>query len=163
MSEKNRGKGLFEFANPSRVERILSRYPDKRSATLPLLHLVQSQEGYMTPAAIEVVAQLVDVHPSEIMDTLSFYTLFSTEPKGKYLLQVCQTLSCSLNGADELADHVCRKLDIQPGETTEDGKFTLMKAECLGSCDTAPVIVINSDYHERLTAEKLDKLLDSLP
>lgn len=152
----------FEFSDPLRVEAILSQYENRRSATLPLLHLVQEQERYISPEAVKSVAELVQAHPSEIVDAVSFYSLLHAEPRGKYILQICQTLPCSLNGADDMVDHVCRKLEIQPGETTDDGKFTLLKVECLGSCDTAPVIQINSDYHEGLNLEQLDALLESL-
>ncbi len=152
----------FEFAKPEMVENIVSQYPDKRSAVLPLLHLAQSQEGYITVAAIETIAQIVGVTPAEIADTVSFYTMLYTKPQGKHIVQVCQTLSCSLNGADDLVDHVCDKYKINPGETTEDGMFSLLKVECLGSCGTAPVVQINNDYHEELSIESLDELLDSL-
>lgn len=154
-------KKVFEFKDPSRVEKIVSQYPHKRSATLPLLHLVMAQEGYISPEAIATVAGIVDIHPSEIVDAVSFYSMLYTEPKGETDLQICLTLPCSLRGADVLLDHVCEKLNIQPGETTEDGKFTLMKVECLGSCDTAPVVQVNLDYHESMTVEKLDRLLES--
>ncbi|MFQ6673859.1 MAG: NADH-quinone oxidoreductase subunit NuoE [Fidelibacterota bacterium] len=163
MSSNPNRKDPFQFADSSRVERILSQYPEKRSAVLPLLHLVQSQEGYIPAEGVNAVATIVGAHPAEIMDAVSFYARFHTEPQGKYILQVCQTLPCSLNGADELVDHVCRKYHIEPGETTEDGRFTLRKVECLGSCGTAPVVQINDDYHEGLSPNEFDKLLESLP
>ena len=152
----------FEFDKPEMVENIMSHYPDKRSAVLPLLHLAQSQEGFISSAVMRTIAQLVEAAPAEIADTVSFYTMLYTEPQGKFNLQVCQTLSCSLSGADELVDHICGEYKINPGETTEDGKFTLTKVECLGACGTAPVVQINNDYHEGLSIESLDKLLDSL-
>lgn len=153
-------KKTFEFKDPSRVERIVSQYPDKLSAVLPLLHLVMAQERYISPEAMAAVADIVGVHISQIADSVSFYSMQYTEPKGESIIQICQTLPCSLRGADTLKDHLCEKLNIQPGETTEDGEFTLMKVECLGSCDTAPVIQVNLDYHENVTVEKLDKLLE---
>ncbi len=152
----------FKFTDLKRVEKILSQYPDKRSATLPLLHLAQSQEGHIAYGAIAAIAEIIEAQPAEIMDTVSFYTMFYTKPQGKYILQVCQTLSCSLNGADELADHVSGKYGIAPGETTSDKKFTLRKVECLGSCGTAPVVQVNTDYHEGVSLEKFDQLLESL-
>ncbi|MAG20936.1 MAG: NAD(P)H-dependent oxidoreductase subunit E [Candidatus Marinimicrobia bacterium] len=163
MSNNNSHKDSFEYVNPELVENILSQYPDKRSATLPLLHLAQSQEGYVTQGAIDAIAEIVEAHPGEIMDTVSFYTTLYTKSQGKYVLQVCQTLSCSLNGADELVDHVCGKYGIAVGETTADEKFTLMKVECLGSCGTAPVVQINTDYYEGLSLEDFDQLLETLP
>lgn len=152
----------FEFEDSSRVEKILSNYPDRRSATLPLLHLAQSQTGYISRAVVEEVARTVNCHPAEIQDVVTFYSLFYTEPQGKASVQICQTLSCSLNGADDLVDHACRKLGIQPGETTADGKITLRKVECLGSCGSAPVVQVNNEYHEGLTLEAFNSLLDSL-
>ena len=162
MSENKTREERFTFTNPDRVETIVAHYPDKHSAVLPLLQLAQSQEGFITPAVIETVAQIVDAHPAEIRDTASFYSQIYSELKGKYVIQICQTLPCSLNGADELVDHVCETLKIQPGETTEDGKFTVMKVECLGICDCAPVVHINSDSYEGMTPEKIEKLLESL-
>ena len=96
------------------------------------------------------------------MDCVSFYTMLYTKPQGQYKIQICQTLSCSLNGADGLVDHCASKLNINPGETSKNKKFSLFKVECLGSCGTAPVIQINNDYHEGLSRENFDKLLESL-
>ncbi|MBU35730.1 MAG: NAD(P)H-dependent oxidoreductase subunit E [Candidatus Marinimicrobia bacterium] len=162
MSNNNSHKDSFEYVNPELVDNILSQYPDKRSATLPLLHLAQTQEGYISNAVVDTVAQITETHPAEVMDCASFYTMFYSRVQGRYILQVCQTLSCSLNGADALVDHITDRYGIGPGETTPDGKFTLMKVECLGSCGTAPVVQINNDYHEGLSKEKLDELLESL-
>ena len=152
----------FIFAHPDKVDRIFSQYPDKKSATLSLLHLAQAQEGYISGSVIDTIADLVECHPAIIMDCVSFYSMFFTKPQGRHKIQVCQTLSCSVNGADALVDHVTNKFSIQPGETTDDKRFTLMKVECLGSCGTAPVVQINNDYHERLTNERFDELLESL-
>ena len=151
----------FTFVDPERVEQIFSQYPDKKSTTLPLLHLAQSQDGYISNSAIDTIADLVDCHPAIVMDCVSFYTMLYTKPQGRHIIQVCQTLSCSLNGADSLVDHVSDKYEIEPGETMADGRFTLMKVECLGSCGTAPVVQINKEYHEGLSSQKFDKLLES--
>ena len=153
----------FIFANPDKVDRIFSQYPDKKSATLSLLHLAQAQEGYISGSVIDTIADLVECHPAIVMDCVSFYSMFFTKPQGRHKIQVCQTLSCSVNGADALVDHVTDKFSIKPGETTDDRRFTLMKVECLGSCGTAPVVQINNDYHEGLTNERFDELLESLP
>jgi len=153
----------FIFANPDKVDRIFSQYPDKKSATLSLLHLAQAQEGYISGSVIDTIADLVECHPAIVMDCVSFYSMFFTKPQGRHKIQVCQTLSCSVNGADALVDHVTNKFSIKPGETTDDRRFTLMKVECLGSCGTAPVVQINNDYHEGLTNERFDELLESLP
>lgn len=154
----------FAFT-PERQERfqaLLARYPDKRSVTLPALHMAQEQEGYLSGETIVALARLLSIVPADLMDTVSFYTMFHTKPKGKYLLQVCQTLSCSLAGADQLVDHLNEKYEIKAGETTTDGRFTLVKVECLGSCGTAPVLQINDDYYERLSLPKVDRILGKL-
>ena len=152
----------FIFSDTKKVESILSKYPDKKSATLPLLHLAQVENGYITSSAINTIADLIDCHPAIVMDCVSFYTMLYTKAQGKYKVQVCQTLSCSLNGADALVDHMQNKCGIKAGETTKDKKYTLMKVECLGSCRTAPVVQINNDYHEGLSIEKFDSLLENL-
>ncbi len=152
----------FSDAAKKEFEAILKRYPDKRSATLPTLHLAQREFGYISPDVMEYVSQLLDLPVGEVMDTTSFYTMFKLKPTGKYHIQVCRTLSCALRGAREIYEHLEEKLGIQEGEVTPDGKFSLMKVECLGSCGTAPVVQINDDYYEGLTIEKLDEILDNL-
>ena len=161
MSTNGTPKEIFTFVSTEKVKKILSQYPDKQSATLPLLHLAQLENGYISGAVINTVADLVDCHPAVVMDCVSFYTMLYTKPQGRHIIQVCQTLSCSLNGADALVDHVTDKYGIKPGETTEDGRYTLMKVECLGSCGTAPVVQINKEYHEGLSQKLIDELLDT--
>ncbi len=145
------------------LEAILSRYPDKEAAILPALHLAQREFGYVSDEAIVYVSGLLGFTPARIEGVATFYTMYNRKPVGKYHLQVCRNISCSLMGAEHLIEHVSKKLGIKPGETTPDGKFTLSKAECLGSCGTAPVMQVNDDYHEELTEEKIDALLDGLP
>ncbi len=145
------------------LEAVLSRYPDKEAAILPTLYLAQREFGYLSDEAIVVVADLLGFTPARIEGVATFYTMYNRKPVGKYHLQICRNLSCSLLGAEHLIEHVSKKLGIRPGETTPDGKFTLSKVECLGSCGTAPVLQINDDYHEDLTEEKIDALLDRLP
>ena len=161
MNTNGTPKEIFTFASTEKVKKILSQYPDKQSATLPLLHLAQLENGYISGAVINTVADLVDCHPAVVMDCVSFYTMLYTKPQGRHIIQVCQTLSCSLNGADALVDHVTDKCGIKPGETTEDGRFTLMKVECLGSCGTAPVVQINKEYYEGLSQKLIDELLET--
>jgi NADH-quinone oxidoreductase E subunit len=153
----------FTADRKKRFNALLKQYPDKRSVALPALHLAQEQEGYLTTETIEVLAQMLDITPASLMDTVSFYTLFHARPRGKYLLQVCQTLPCSLGGADKIVDHLSHKYQIKVGETTPDGMFTLLKVECLGACGTAPVVQINDDYYEKVSLEKLNRILDKLP
>ncbi|HEY7585796.1 MAG TPA: NADH-quinone oxidoreductase subunit NuoE [Candidatus Deferrimicrobiaceae bacterium] len=145
------------------LEAILSRYPDKEAAILPALHLAQREFGYVSDEAIVYVAGLLGFTPARIEGVATFYTMYNRKPVGKYHVQVCRNISCSLMGAEHLIEHVSKKLGIKPGETTPDGRFTLSKAECLGSCGTAPVMQVNDDYHEELTEEKIDVLLDGLP
>ena len=152
----------FTADRKKRFNALVKQYPDKRSAALPALHLAQEQEGYLSTETIEALAEMLDITPASLMDTVSFYAMFRTQPRGKYLLQVCQTLSCSLAGADQIVDHLARKYRIRVGETTPDGRFTLLKVECLGSCGTSPVVQINGDYYEKVSQEKLNRILDKL-
>ncbi len=141
---------------------ILQRYPEKRAALLPTLHLAQQEFGWISREVMQYLSELMDIPVTVILDTVSFYTMFKTKPSGKYHIQVCSTLSCALRGSREIYEHLTSKLGIQAGEVTPDGKFSLVKVECLGSCGTAPVVQINDDYYEGMTPEKLDKILDEL-
>ncbi len=145
------------------LDAILSRYPNREAAILPALHLAQREFGYLSAEAIVYVAGLLGFPPARIEGVATFYTMYNRKPVGRYHLQICRNLSCSLLGAEQLIEHVSRKLGIKPGQTTSDGKFTLSTVECLGSCGTAPVMQVNDDYHEELTGEKIDALLDRLP
>ncbi len=153
-----------EFSETAKKEfdEILKHYPDKQAAMLPVLHLAKREFGAITPEVMEYVASLLEVPPIKVMDTTSFYTMFPRQPEGKYVIQVCSTLSCSLMGAETVVDYLKKKLNIEVGQTTPDGKFTLKKVECLGSCGTAPVMQINDDYYESLTEKKIDEILESL-
>jgi NADH-quinone oxidoreductase subunit E len=153
------------FSDTARTEfeRILSRYPDREAAILPALYLAQREFGYVSDEAIVYIADLVGVPPARIEGVATFYTMYNRKPVGKYHVQICRNISCSLLGAEHLIEHMSKKLGIKPGETTPDGKFTLSRAECLGSCGTAPVMQVNDDYHENLTEEKVDALLARLP
>jgi NADH-quinone oxidoreductase subunit E len=142
---------------------VLSRYPTRQAALLPVLHAVQHRHGYVSHQAMEEVADLLELTPAEVFDAATFYEEFFFEPHGKYVIWVCQSISCELMGHDRLLDRLTAKLGIEPGQTTEDGRFTLMTVECLGSCGTAPCALLNEELHENLTAENFDKLIDSLP
>jgi NADH-quinone oxidoreductase E subunit len=147
----------------AKIEEAFSHFPKRQAATLPILHILQEEFGYVSDEVMRLTAELTGTTPVEVQSTVSFYTLFKRKATGKYLLQVCRTLSCSLMGAEGLLDHLQKKLGIGEGDTTPDGKFTLMAVECLASCGTAPVMQINEDYYEKLTPEKLDQVLASLP
>ncbi|RMH73200.1 MAG: NAD(P)H-dependent oxidoreductase subunit E [Gemmatimonadetes bacterium] len=146
----------------AQAQQIMAKYPTKLAATLPLAHLAQTELGYLTPEAMEWIAEKTEQHPSHVKNTVSFYTMFYRQPVGKYVIQVCHTLSCALRGARDVTEHIEQKLGIKAGETTQDGKFTLMKVECLAACGTAPMFQINDTYYENLTLDEVDRILDSL-
>lgn len=153
----------FSDAARAEFERLLSRYPDKEAVILPALHLAQREFGYVSDEAIVYIAGLLGVSPARINGVATFYTMYNRKPVGKYHVQICRNIACSLLGAEHLIEHVSRKLGVKPGETTPDGKFTLSLVECLGSCGTAPVMQVNDDYHENLTEASIDAVLDALP
>jgi len=126
------------------------------------VHLAQEEFGYVSEEIIEYLAKFMDMSPVFLKNTISFYTMFKGKETGKYLIQVCHTLSCSLMGSGNIIDYIKEKLNIDVWETTPDKKFTLVKVECLGSCGTAPVMQINDDYYENLTEEKIDEILGKL-
>ena len=147
------------------IEAHIAKYPPerKRSALIPLLLLVvQRERGYIDNAGVNFLAQKLEIEVTDVWETATFYSMFNMRPVGKYHIQVCKTLSCRIMGEPEITGHICNKLGIHVGETTEDGKFTVSRVECLGSCGTAPMMQIGFDYHEDLTIEKVDVLLDSL-
>ena len=145
------------------TEKYFPRYPTRRAVLLPALHLVQHHHGHIAPQAMEEIAAFLELSPAEVLDTASFYEEFWLKPKGKYLIGVCRSLACEICGSRQLTDHLKQKLGVQPGETTADGKFTLIEMECLGSCGTAPVALVNEMLKENLTIEDLDRTLASLP
>jgi NADH-quinone oxidoreductase subunit E len=144
------------------IDAILSKYPTKRSAVLPLCHLAQKEYGYMSLEAVREVAAILELDPTEVKGLVGFYTLLHEEPTGKYVIEVCDDLPCSLRGADQFVDHVCQKLGVQVGETTDDGLFTVETVMCVAACDKAPVAQVNLEYHENLDADKFDQLVEQL-
>ena len=154
----------MEFSQESKqkLKEIKSRYPRKEAAVLPSVYLAQKEFGYISDEVIEYLGDVLEVSPTFVKNTITFYTMFKDENVGKYLIQVCHTLSCSLLGAAHIVDYLKSKLNINVGETTPDKKFSLVKVECLGSCGTAPVMQINDDYYEDLTEEKIDEILGKL-
>lgn len=162
MSDQN-----IKFSNESLelVNKIISRYPEGRqkSALLPILHLAQAEfDGWLSTPVMDYVASLLNIQPIEVYEVASFYTMFNLKPVGKCLIEVCRTSSCWLNGAEDIIKHIENKLGIKEGETTADGMFTLKTVECLGSCGTAPMLMCGAQFHENLTFEKVDHLLDNL-
>lgn len=144
------------------IEQILSRYPVKRSALLPLLYLAQKEEGYISEAAMKEIAAILHLTPPQVYEVVTFYTMFHLKPIGKFHIQVCKSLMCALVGADTLLDWLHVRLGIKPGETTPDRMFTLSTVECLAACGVGPMMQVNDDYYERLTEEKLDRILADL-
>jgi NADH-quinone oxidoreductase subunit E len=144
-------------------EKFFPRYPTKRAVLLPALHLVQHTYNWIPMQAIQEVAEFLEIAPSEALDTATFYEEYWLKPKGKYLLQVCRSLSCEICGSGQLTEHLKKKLNVEEFETTADGKFTLVELECLGACGTAPVALVNEVLYENLTTDEFDKILANLP
>ena len=144
------------------IDDIMSRYPVKRSALIPLLYLAQGDAGFVSEAAMKEIAGLLRLTPPQVYETATFYTMLNLKPVGKFHLQVCKSLMCGLAGSDTVIEWVKTKLGIRPGETTADGLFTLTMVECLAACGTAPVMQVNDDYYERLTEQTFDRILADL-
>ncbi|MDP4184502.1 MAG: NAD(P)H-dependent oxidoreductase subunit E [Bacteroidota bacterium] len=145
------------------VNKIIKRYPEgkERSALLPILHIAQAEfGGWLSPEVMDYVADLLHLLPIEVYEVATFYSMFNLEPVGECVIEVCQTGPCMLNGAGEIIKHLEKKFNIKVGETTPDGKFTLRAVECLAACGTAPVMKVGTEYHENLTTEKVDELVN---
>jgi NADH-quinone oxidoreductase E subunit len=155
---------VAEFS-PAVVEEMrshLAKYPPERSrsALIPLLFVVQRERGgWIDNPGVNFLARFLNLEVTDIWETATFYSMFNLRPIGRHHIQICKTLSCKIMGETEITEHVCSKLGVHPGETTEDGKFTVSLVECLGSCGTAPMMQIGFDYHEDLTKEKVDQIL----
>ena len=155
----------FTTENRRTLDAILQRYPaDRRkSALLPALYLVQDQQGHVTGSAMTHVAEIIGCTRAEVEDVVSYYVMFFTQPVGKYVLQVCRTLSCALNGAGRVTEALTQQLGVELGQTTADGMFTVMEMECLGACDRAPVVMVNNEHwHECQAAESVPALIQAL-
>ena len=146
-----------------KLNEMIGKYPDKRSAILPALQVAQKQQGYIPVDVMRDIAEFLDVEPIEVWETASYYSMLYREPVGKYVIQVCTNISCALLGAEHLVNYLEKKLGIKVNQTTLDKKYTLMTVECLGGCDSAPVMQINDEYYTNLTPDKIDSILASLP
>jgi NADH-quinone oxidoreductase subunit E len=145
------------------INKIIARYPEgkQKSALLPVLHIAQAEfGGWLSPSVMEYVASVLKILPVEVFEVASFYSMYNLKPVGKCVLEVCRTGPCWLMGAEEIVTHIEKKLGIKEGETTADGMFTLKTVECLASCGTAPVMQIGEKYHENLTNDKVDTILN---
>lgn len=154
---------VAEFA-PEIIEEMqahVSKYPADRtrSALIPLLMLVQRERGWIDNPGVNFLAKFLNLEVTDVWETATFYSMFNMREVGRHHIQICKTLSCKIMGEPEITDHICSKLGIHAGETTEDGKYTVTLVECLGSCGTAPMMQIGFDYHEDLTVSKVDKIL----
>jgi NADH-quinone oxidoreductase subunit E len=149
----------------SKVKEVLTHYPEgkQKSALLPLLHIVQEEgNGFLSVDRMNFVASLLEIQPIEVYEVATFYTMFNLEPVGTYVIDVCRTGPCALCGGENILEHLKKRLNIEVGETTSDGLFTLNAVECLGACGSAPVLQVNTEFHEFMTPEKIDLLIDDL-
>ena len=144
------------------VRRLQGLYPDERGALLPVLHMAQDAFGYLSLETQEYVAGLFELAPSHVHEVVSFYTLYFQQPKGRHVVAVCHNLSCYLAGSRDILAHVKRRLGIEAGETTNDGRITLQSVECLCACEAAPMMQVDDRYELNLTPEKVDRILEGL-
>ena len=146
------------------VEELISHYPQKRSASLMLLHAFQEHFGHVSKESVEWIAAKLDLRPINVYELVTFYPMFREEPAGRHVIKVCRTLSCALGGSRKLHSHLCQKLGLDPKvhglQTSKDGKFSVEFVECLASCGTAPVMMCNEDFHEGVSADKADQIMD---
>jgi len=145
-----------------KLNAIVSKSETKRSALIPVLREIQNEYGYLSAQSMEEAATMLGISPSSVQNVATFYTMFFTEPAGKHIVWVCRTLSCALRGAEHVEHYMCDKLGIKTGETTPDGKITLMEAECLASCGTAPAMLVDNTLEENLTKARVDQVIQEL-
>jgi NADH-quinone oxidoreductase subunit E len=154
--------GRFTTDNVDLAVEIIARYPRPKSALIPLLHLAQEQDGWVTDEAMAHIAELIGVTPAEVLGTCTFYEMFKREPVGRYLVNICTNISCMLVGADDLLHHAEKTLGVKAGGTTPDGLFTLEEVECIAACTEAPALQVNYRYHHRVSEPDFDLLVDDL-
>lgn len=152
----------FSEERLKKVSEIVARYPEgkQKSALIPVLHLAQEQFGWLSAETMDYVASLLSLEPVEVYEVATFYSMFNLKPVGKYMFEVCQTGPCMINGSDDIIAYIGEKLGIKPGETTNDGMFTLKTVECLGACGYAPMMQMGKFYKEHLTREKVDTIIE---
>lgn len=161
--DPNEGPFLTDEIKKHLTDVYLPRYPQKRAVLLPALHMIQHEYGWIPTKAIQEVAEFLGIAPAEALDTATFYEEYWLKPKGKYLLQVCRSLACEICGSRQITDRIREKLNVEVGETTPDGKYTLVELECLGSCGTAPAMLCNEVLFENLAKADVDRIIDGLP
>jgi len=153
---------MLNESNLNRVEELRKRYPTSQALVLPVLWMIQEQEGYISEESMKYAGTLLNIPYSHMLGVVTFYTMIQIKSVGKHHIEVCTNISCMLRGSGKILEHIEKRLGIKAGETSQDKKWTLTEAECLGSCGTAPMLAIGDEYYENLTVEKIDKLLDSL-
>ena len=156
---------VFSKAAMETALRLIGRYPEgqRKSALLPVLHIAQEElGGYLSVDIMDYVASLLGIQPVEVYEVATFYSMFYLDKMGKYVIEVCRTGPCAISGGEEVMAHIQDSLSIRPGETTPDGMFTLLEVECLGSCGTGPVMQVNTEYFEKLTNHKVDRILEDM-
>ncbi|HEV2176733.1 MAG TPA: NAD(P)H-dependent oxidoreductase subunit E [Terriglobia bacterium] len=153
---------MLSDALKARFDQVITRYPVKRSAIVPLLMFGQDEIGCVSDELIEEIARRVEVRPIEVVEDIGYYSMLHRQPIGRYNFQVCTNISCLLRGGEEILEHCKRKLGIGHRQTTPDGVFSLEEVECLGACCGAPAMQVNYDFHENLTVEKIDRLIERL-
>jgi len=158
----SRGPREWTAEQAARIPEILGRYPTKKAAVMPLLWMAQDEWDWLDFDVIRLVARTLELPPSQVQAVATFYTMFKKAPTGKYLLQVCHTLSCALVGADRIVEHLERSLDVDEHGNSKDGLFTVMRVECLASCGSAPMMQVNEHFYERLTPATVDQIIDGL-
>jgi NADH-quinone oxidoreductase subunit E len=148
----------------TKAQEIIARYPEDRqkSALLPLLHLLQDQEGWTSPEGMDYVARMLDIQPIEVYEVATFYTMYHLDPVGKHVIEYCRTGPCCLMGSEDVLAHLKQRLGIETGQTTVDGQFTLKEVECLAACGMGPVFQIREKYYMHLTNERVDEIIDEL-
>jgi len=154
--------GLLSEQTKAEIRAVAQRYPERRSAAIAALRAAQYQLGWLSPEVVQEVAEELELDSNGLYQLVTFYDMFYEHPVGRYVLGVCNNLSCYLRGSDRLLEHLQERLGIGPGETTPDGLFTLRTVECLAACGNAPVMMVNEEYHERLTLEDVDRLIEEL-
>ncbi len=153
---------MLSESNLKNIEELKKRYPTTQALVLPVLWMVQEEYGYISEEAMKYVAKLLNVTYGHILGVVTFYTMYHPEPIGKHHIEVCTNVSCMLRGSDTIVSHLEQRLGVRIGETSKDMKWTLSEVECMGSCGTAPMLALGEEYHEDLTIEKVDKILEAL-
>lgn len=153
---------MFTEENLKKLEALKKQYPTSRALTLPALWLAQEQFGWLSEDTMKYVAEQISVPFNHVYSVASFYTMYNKKPVGKFHIQVCTNISCQLLDSEKMVEFICTKLGVKKNEITSDGKYSVSEVECLGSCGTAPVLQINDDYHEKLTAENIDLIIENL-